>query len=49
MFAVKRQLIQELLKDAEWTERLEKAKNFREVERVLRSFARAKRLRIKEI
>ena len=49
MFAVKRQLIQELLKDAEWTERLEKAKSFREVERVLRKFAEAKGLKVEEM
>ena len=49
MFAVRREVLEELLKDAEWTERLEKAKNFREVERVLRRFARAKRLKVKEV
>ena len=49
MFAVKRQVLEELLKDPKWTERLEKAKNFREVERVLRRFAEAKGLEVKEM
>ena len=49
MFAVKRSVLEELFKDAEWTERLEKAKNFREVERVLRRFAEAKGLKVKEM
>ena len=42
MFAVKRQLIQELLQNPEWVKRLEEAKSFREVENVLRKFAEAK-------
>ena len=49
MFAVKRSVLEELLKDPKWIERLEKAKNFGEVERVLRSFAEAKKLKVKEI
>ena len=49
MFAVKRALIEELLQNPEWVKRLEEAKSFREVERVLRRFARAKRLKVKEV
>ena len=49
MFGVSRVLIEELLKDAKWTEQLQKAKNFAEVERVLRLFAEAKKLKVKEI
>ena len=49
MFAVKRAVLEELLKDAEWVKLLEKAKNFAEVERVLRLFAEAKKLKVKEI
>ena len=49
MFAVKRQVLEELLKDPKWTERLEKAKSFREVENVLRKFAELKKLKVKEI
>ena len=49
MFRVNCALIEELLKDAKWTEQLQKAKNFAEVERVLRRFVRAKKLKVKEI
>jgi len=49
MFAVKRAVLEELCKDPKWTERLEKAKSFREVEMVLRRFAEAKGLKVKEI
>jgi len=49
MFAVKRSVLEELFKDPKWTEQLEKAKNFGEVERVLRLFVEAKKLRIKEM
>jgi len=49
MFAVKRSVLEELFKDAEWVKRLEDAKNFGEVERVLRSFAEAKGLKVKEV
>ena len=41
--------IEELLQNPEWVKRLEEAKNFREVEMVLRRFAEAKKLRIKEM
>jgi len=34
MFAVKRAVLEELLRDSEWLEKLEKAKSFGEVERV---------------
>jgi len=49
MFAVKRELVEQLLKDSEWLAKLEKAKSWGEVERVLRSFAEAKKLKVKEI
>ena len=49
MFAVKRALVEELLKDSEWLDKLEKAKSFGEVEKVLRLFAEAKKLKVKEI
>ena len=49
MFAVKRELVEQLLKDSEWVEKLMKAKSFGEVERVLRRFAEAKKLKVKEI
>jgi len=49
MFAIKRSVLEELLRDSEWLEKLEKAKSFGEVERVLRRFAKAKKLRIKEM
>jgi len=49
MFAVKRAVLEELCKDPKWTERLEKAKSFREVEMVLRRFAEAKGLKVEEI
>ena len=49
MFAVNRAVLEELFKDPKWTERLEKAKSFAEVERVLRRFAELKKLKVKEI
>ena len=49
MFVVKRVVLEELFKDAEWVKRLEDAKNFAEVERVLRKFAELKKLKVKEI
>ena len=49
MFAVNRELVEQLLRDSEWLEKLGKAKSFGEVERVLRKFARAKKLKVKEI
>ena len=49
MFAVKRAVLEELLKDSEWLDKLEKAKSFGEVEKVLRLFAEAKKLKVKEI
>ena len=49
MFAVKRSVLEELFKDAEWVKRLEDAKSFREVEKVLRRFAEAKKLKVKEV
>ena len=49
MIAIKRSVLEELFKDPKWTEQLEKAKNFGEVERVLRLFVEAKKLRIKEM
>ena len=49
MFAVKRAVLEELFKDAEWVKRLEDAKSFREVEKVLRKFAKAKGLHVKKV
>ena len=49
MFRVNCALIEELLKDAKWTEQLEKAKSFGEVEKVLRRFAKAKNFKIQEV
>ena len=49
MFAVKHVVLEELFKDAEWVKRLEDAKSFREVENVLRKFAKAKKLKVKEV
>ena len=49
MFAVKRAVLEALLNDSEWLAKLEKAKSFGEVEKVLRKFAEAKKLKVKEI
>ena len=49
MFVVKRSVLKELFKDAEWVKRLEDAKSFREVENVLRKFAEANKLKVKEV
>ena len=49
MFAVNRELVEQLLKDSEWLDRLEKAKSFGKVEKVLRLFVEAKKLKVKEI
>ena len=49
MFAVKRAVLEALLNDSEWLAKLEKAKSFGEVEKVLRKFAEAKKLKVKEV
>ena len=49
MFAVKRAVLEALLNDSEWLAKLEKAKSWGEVEKVLRLFAEAKKLKVKEI
>ena len=49
MFAVKRAVLEALLNDSEWLAKLEKAKSWGEVERVLRSFAEAKKMKVKEV
>ena len=49
MIAIKRSVLEELFKDPKWIERLEKAKNFAEVENVLRKFAELKKLKVKEV
>jgi len=49
MFAVNRAVLEELLKDSEWLEKLGRAKSFGEVENVLRKFAELKKLKVKEI
>ena len=46
MFAVNRAVLEELLKDSEWLDKLEKAKSFGEVEKVLRLFAETKKLKV---
>jgi len=49
MFAVKTELLKALLRDVEWSRRLENAKTMREVESVLREFACEKGWRVEEV
>lgn len=49
MFAVKSEVLRELLKDQVWTRKLESAKSMCEVERVLREFCRENGWKVKEL
>jgi hypothetical protein len=49
LFAVKAKVVKELLADEEWSKRLEAARTMREVEEVIRQFAKAKGWKIKEV
>jgi len=49
VFAVKRELLEALLNDAQWLRRLENAKTMCEVESVLREFAVEKGWKIVEV
>jgi len=48
MFAVKTELLKALLRDVEWSRRLENANTMREVESVLREFALEKGWKVKD-
>jgi mannitol/fructose-specific phosphotransferase system IIA component len=48
-FAVRREILIELLKDKEYVERLEKAKNLNEVIEVLKAFAENKGYKVAEV
>jgi len=47
--AIKSQVLKELLRDPQWTRKLENAKTMREVERGLREFALEKGWKVKEV
>jgi hypothetical protein len=49
MFAVRRQILEELLKDEGWTRKLEACRNVSDVERVLTEFCKAKGYKIAQI
>ena len=49
MFAVKTELLKALLRDVEWSRRLENANTMREVESVLREFAIEKGWKVEEV
>ena len=49
MFTVKTELLKALLRDVEWSRRLENAKTMREVESVLREFAIEKGWKVEEV
>jgi hypothetical protein len=49
IFAVKREVLEELLGDPAWSRRLEKARTLREVQRVLLEFAEEKKLKVKRV
>ena len=49
MFAVKTELLKALLRDVEWSRRLENANTMREVEHVLREFALEKGYKVEEV
>jgi hypothetical protein len=48
MFAVKAEVLKELLKDEEWTRKLERCKEVSDVQRVLTEFCKAKGYKTKE-
>lgn len=49
MFAVRTQILKELLEDPEWGKRLEKAETWRHVYSVIEAFAKVKGWKVKEI
>lgn len=49
MIAIKRKVIEELLKDPKWSKRLEEAKTMEEVLEVFRMFAEEKKLKVKTV
>jgi len=49
MFAVKTEVLRALLRDPQWTRKLENAKTMREVEHVLREFALEKDYKVEEV
>lgn len=49
MFAVRKEILDALLNDAEWCKRLDKAETSKDVENVLIEFARSKGWKIKEV
>ena len=49
MFAAKTELLKALLRDVEWSRRLENANTMREVESVLREFAIEKGWKVEEV
>ena len=49
MFAVKTEVLRALLRDPQWTRKLENAKTMREVEHVLREFALEKGWKVEEV
>ena len=49
VFAVKAELLRELLNDPRWCQKLENAETTREVEVVLVEFARERGLKVKEV
>jgi len=49
LFAVRREVLDALLEDPEWSKRLDNAENARQVENVLVEFAKSRGYRIKEI
>jgi hypothetical protein len=48
-FAVRREVLEELLGDPAWRQRLEKARTSQEVQRVLLGFARERGYRVKVV
>jgi hypothetical protein len=48
-FAVKREVLEELLRDPVWRRRLEEARTLREVQRILLGFARERGYRVKVV
>jgi hypothetical protein len=49
MFAVRREVLEELLRDPKWSRRLEKAETLREVAQILIKFAEENGYRIKAV
>lgn len=49
MFAVRREVLDALLADAEWRKRFDKAKTTAEMQRVVLDFCKAKAIKIKQL